>query len=45
MLHIISDAQWNEYQALKAYVNDPAPMPMKDEEDAGQAEYKGGEHE
>ena len=32
-MHILSDTQYNRLMAMKAYLEDPAPMPMRDEED------------
>ena len=32
-MHIMSDEQYNRLMAMKAYLEDPAPMPMRDEED------------
>ena len=34
MPHILSDEQYNRLMAMKAYMEDPAPLPMRDEEDA-----------
>jgi hypothetical protein len=34
MPHIPSDDQYNRLMAMKAYLEDPAPLPMRDEEDA-----------
>ena len=33
-MHILSDEQYNRLMAMKAYLEDPAPLPMRDEEDA-----------
>lgn len=33
-MHILSDDQYNRLMAMKAYMEDPAPLPMRDEEDA-----------
>lgn len=33
-MHILSDEQYNRLMAMKAYMEDPAPLPMRDEEDA-----------
>ena len=33
-MHIMSDEQYNRLMAMKAYLEDPAPLPMRDEEDA-----------
>lgn len=32
-MHIMSDEQYNRLMAMKAYMEDPAPLPMWDEED------------
>ena len=33
-MHILSDTQYNRLMEMKAYLEDPAPLPMRDEEDA-----------
>ena len=33
-MHILSDEQYNRLMVMKAYLEDPAPLPMRDEEDA-----------
>ena len=30
-MHILSDEQYNRLMAMKAYLEDPAPLPMRDE--------------
>ena len=32
-MHILSDEQYNRLMAMKAYLEDPAPLPMRDDED------------
>ena len=32
-MHILSDTQYNRLMAMKAYLEDPAPLPMRDDED------------
>ena len=32
-MHIMSDEQYNRLMAMKAYLEDPAPLPMRDDED------------
>lgn len=32
-MHIMSDEQYNRLMAMQAYLEDPAPLPMWDEED------------
>ena len=32
-MHIMSDEQYNRLMAMKAYLEDPAPLPMWDDED------------
>lgn len=33
MPHIISDQQYREFQAMRDYLNDPAPLPMLPDDD------------
>ena len=33
MPHIISDQQYREFQAMRDYLNDPAPLPMQPDDD------------
>ena len=32
-MHIMSDERYNRLMAMQAYLEDPAPLPMRDEED------------
>ena len=38
-MHILSDEQYNRLMAMKAYLEDPAPLPMRDEDADLRAAY------
>ena len=40
MPHIISDQQYREFQAMKEYLNDPAPMPLTPPQDDDEDDYR-----